>query len=274
MHPSLQALGAAASPYFFIARIRILMAMAYRFEVFSTIAVQVILMASTLYIWRTAFRGDLAVDGVTLPQMLSYGVMSALLGTFWTAGVADTVRDRVVQGQISTDLLRPVEPLFLWLAEDVGQSFCSLLTNGLPLLACGILLAGSVWPDSTEAFLLFFPACVLSYLILWLMTALVALVAFWTVELGQLNMVKNALVGVLSGSFVPLWFFPEWFARFCAWLPFVYTYQGTLGIFVGKTRGMESVKILGIQLVWVTALGLLLAVLWKKARRKVLVQGG
>ena len=274
MQRSLQAIGAAVSPYFFIARIRILMAMAYRFEVFSAIAVQVILMASTLYIWRTAFQNDSAVSGVTLSQMLTYGVMSALLATLWTSRVAETIRDRVTQGQISTDLIRPTEPLLLWLAEDVGQSICSLLTKGLPLLACGFLLVGAVGPASWEAVAFFLPACVFSYLILWLMSALVGLVAFWTIEFGQLNMVKDSLVNVLSGSFVPLWFFPDWFARICAWLPFVYTYQGTLGIYVGKTQGWESAKILGIQLAWVLALGALLVILWKKARRKVLVQGG
>jgi ABC-2 type transport system permease protein len=274
MQRSLQGIGAAVGPYFFIARIRVLMAMAYRFDVFSSIAVQVILMVSTLYIWRTAFQGDDAVSGVTLPQMLAYGVISALLATFWTARVADTIRDRVTQGQISTDLIRPTEPLLLWLAEDVGQSICSLLTKGIPLLICGALLVGAIGPASLEAVLFFLPACVLSYLILWLMTALVGLVAFWTIEFGHLDMVKNALVGVLSGSFVPLWFFPDWFARICAWLPFVYTYQGTLGIYVGKTQGWESAKILGIQLAWVLALGALLVILWKKARRKVLVQGG
>jgi ABC-2 type transport system permease protein len=274
MQRSLQAVGAAVSPYFYIARIRVLMAMAYRFDVFSSIAVQVILMISTIYIWRTAFQGDDSVNGVTLPKMLTYSVISALLATFWTARVADTIRDRVTQGQISTDLIRPTEPLLLWLAEDVGQSICSLLTKGLPLLGVGYLLVGAVGPASLEAALYFLPACLFSYLILWLMTALVAMVAFWTIEFGQLNMVKDALVGVLSGSFVPLWFFPDWFARICAWLPFVYTYQGTLGIYVGKTQGWESVKVLAMQSAWVLALGLLLIVLWSQARSKVLVQGG
>ena len=274
MQRSLQAIGAVVSPYYYIARIRVLMAMEYRFDVFSSIAVQVILMISTIYIWRTAFQNEGAVRGVTLQQMQAYSVMSALLATFWTARVADVVRDRVSQGQISTDLIRPTDPLFLWLAEDVGQAVCSLLTKGVPLLACGFLLVGAIGPASWQAVLFFLPACVLSYLILWLMSALVAMVAFWTIEFGHLNMVKDAMVGILSGSFVPLWFFPDWFARICGWLPFIYTYQGTLGIYVGKTQGWESARVLGMQLAWVLGLGLWLVVLWKKARSKVLVQGG
>ncbi len=270
----LQDMRTATEPYFFVARIRILMSMAYRFEVFTSIAGQLILMTSTLFIWRTAFRGDLTVEGLALPQMLVYAVISALLGIVLTAGVADTIRDRVMQGQISTDLLRPVEPMLLWLAEDVGQSISSLLTKGLPVLVCGYLMAGTLLPASLEAFLFFLPACVLAYLILWLLTALVAMTAFWTVELGQLNMVKNALVGILSGSFVPLWFFPEWFSRICDWLPFVYTYQGSLGIFIGKTTGLDALRILGLQAFWVVLLSGLLLVIWSRARRKVLIQGG
>lgn len=267
-------IGLAASPYFFVARIRILMAMAYRFEVFASIGGQMVLMASTVFIWNTAFRGDLVVEDVTRSQMLVYSVMSALLGIFFYAGVADTIRERITQGQISTDLIRPVEPLLLWLSEDIGNAVSALLTKGLPLLACGFLLAGPVLPSSPEAFILFLPACALAYLILWLMTALVAMIAFWTVELGQLNMVKNALVGVLSGSFVPIWFFPEWFGEICAWLPFVYTYQGALGIFVGRTSGAEALRVIGLQAAWVLLLAGFLIVLWRKARGNVLVQGG
>lgn len=267
-------IGLAASPYFFVARIRILMAMAYRFEVFASIGGQMVLMASTVFIWNTAFQGDLVVEDVTRSQMLVYSVMSALLGIFFYAGVADTIRERITQGQISTDLIRPVEPLLLWLSEDIGNAVSALLTKGLPLLACGFLLAGPVLPSSPEAFILFLPACALAYLILWLMTALVAMIAFWTVELGQLNMVKNALVGVLSGSFVPIWFFPEWFGEICAWLPFVYTYQGALGIFVGRTSGAEALRVIGLQAAWVLLLAGFLIVLWRKARGNVLVQGG
>ena len=106
------------------------------------------------------------------------------------------------------------------------------------------------------------------------MSAMVGLVSFWVAELGNLGMVKDAIVRVLSGSLVPLWFFPSSVQRVSQWLPFQYTYQTPIGIYIGIMPAGDAIKAIGIQAAWVVVLSLLLAWIWKHARGKVMVQGG
>jgi ABC-2 type transport system permease protein len=120
----------------------------------------------------------------------------------------------------------------------------------------------------------FLVSSLFSFAILWLMSAMVGMVSFWVAELGNLGMVKDAFVRMLSGSLVPLWFFPAGVQNISEWLPFQYTYQTPIGIYIGMTSASDAVKAIGIQGLWIGILSLLLAWIWKRARSKVMVQGG
>jgi ABC-2 type transport system permease protein len=115
---------------------------------------------------------------------------------------------------------------------------------------------------------------VLSYAILWLLSAIVGLVAFWAMELGNMGMVKDSIVRILSGSIIPLWFFPSSIQTISKFLPFQYTYQTPLAIYIGEIRTVDALKAMGIQFVWIAALYVLLYVVWNKAKKKTLIQGG
>jgi ABC-2 type transport system permease protein len=123
-------------------------------------------------------------------------------------------------------------------------------------------------------FLLFIPSCLLSYGILWLLSALVGLIAFWVMELGNMGIVKDSIVRVLSGSIVPLWFFPESVQNVSKFLPFQYTFQTPLGIYIGETGPAAALSSMAVQAVWIGILFLLLAAFWKKTKTKTLIQGG
>ena len=111
-------------------------------------------------------------------------------------------------------------------------------------------------------------------MILWLLGALVSMFAFVTMELGNMGVVKDMLVAILSGSMIPIWFFPEGVERLLMKTPFPYTYQTPLGLYIGKIDPREGVGQILIQLLWMAILGAVVAFVWKKVRNKVLVQGG
>lgn len=47
----------------------------------------------------------------------------------------------------------------------------------------------------------------------------------------------------LSGSVVPIWFFPDWFQRISALFPFIYIYQFPIGLdMVGKKKTQSFIK--------------------------------
>ncbi|MFF2093053.1 ABC transporter permease [Paenibacillus sp. NPDC058174] len=261
--------------YWYITKMRMLTNLAYRFEVFTSVGTNLIIMLASVFLWQTAYGGGIGqVQSLSLQDLTTYTILSIILSSMFVCDVQDTIYYKIREGQIVTDFYRPIPLLACYLADDIGGSLSSLANKALPLIVFASLFFGIPWPSSFLNFLLFIPSCLLSYGILWLLSALVGLIAFWVMELGNMGMVKDSIVRVLSGSIVPLWFFPESVQTVSKYLPFQYTYQTPLGIYIGNIGTKEALTALAVQAVWVFLLFLLLAAGWKRTKKKTLIQGG
>lgn len=262
------------SAYLYILKLRLLSALNYRFEVFAYLVTNIIMLLATVFLWQTTYRGVAAVDGVAQRQMITYAILSLLLSNLFQTPVQNTIVDHMREGQIAIDLIRPFNLLLQWLADDLGAALASGVQYLIPLLVLALAFIQVPWPASLQAGLLFIPSCLLSYAILWLLSAQVGVIALWTMSLGNMGLVKDALVRALSGSIVPIWFFPSWFQAISRYLPFQYIYQTPLGIYIGKIPPDQALQAMATQVVWTVGLGLILQALWTYARKRVLVQGG
>jgi ABC-2 type transport system permease protein len=263
--------------YGYLIKMRMLTALAYRFEVWVGMVGDIIMLAASVYIWKAAYGAGAVGSGasvVGLESMITYTVISVLLASVFQTGVQNTIYTQVREGNIALDFMRPLPLLGIYLSDDLGSMASSLVNKAIPLIVAALLLFEFPLPVSLGAFAGFLVSCLLSFMILWLMSAMVGLVSFWVAELGNLGMVKDAFVRVLSGSLVPLWFFPESVQKVSRWLPFQYTYQTPIGIYIGITPARDAAQAICIQAVWVVVLTLLLSWIWKSARSKVMVQGG
>jgi ABC-2 type transport system permease protein len=259
--------------YWYIAKMRILTTLAYRFEVFAAVGSQLILMLASVFIWETAYSGGNS-NSIQLNQIVTYTIISILLSSVFICDVQDTIYHKVREGQIVVDFYRPITLLGCYLADDLGTMMSSVVNKVVPLFLLASLFFNVPLPSSFLSFLLFIPSCLLSYAILWLLSALVGLISFWFMELGNMGMVKDSIVRILSGSIVPLWFFPSSVQTISKFLPFQYTYQTPLAIYIGEITPLEAMKAMCIQLVWIALLYALLYAVWNKAKKKTLIQGG
>jgi ABC-2 type transport system permease protein len=260
--------------YWYIAKMRILTTLAYRFEVFASVGSQLILMFAAVFLWRTAYSGDAHSTSMQLDQIVTYSVLSILLGSVFICDVQNTIYNKIREGQIVVDFYRPITLLGCYLADDLGTMMSSVVNKVLPLFLLASIFFKMPLPVSFTSFILFIPCCVLSYAILWLLSAIVGLISFWVMELGNMGMVKDSIVRILSGSIIPLWFFPSSIQTISKFLPFQYTYQTPLAIYIGEISPIDAMKAMGIQFVWIAIFYALLYVVWNKAKKKTLIQGG
>ncbi|WP_028561122.1 ABC transporter permease [Paenibacillus pinihumi] len=261
--------------YWYITKMRLITSLTYRFEVFASVGTNLILMLASVFLWKAAYgNGTEQVQALTLQDLTTYTILSIMLASVFVCDVQDTIYSKIREGQIVTDFYRPIPLLACYLADDIGGMLSSMVNKVIPLFIFAALFFGVPWPASPLSFLLFIPSCLLSYAILWLLSALIGLIAFWVMELGNMGMVKDSIVRVLSGSIVPLWFFPESIQTISKFLPFQYTYQTPLGIYIGNIGVREGLMAMGIQLIWVVLLYVLLAAGWRRSKSKTLIQGG
>ena len=260
--------------YLFIVKIRIQSALAYRFNIISTILVQCLFMFAMACFWKAAYGGTGAVSEVGEQDMITYTVISVIMGNLLTMGVERRIESSVRSGSVALDMLKPVSIYGIYLAEDVGDMIVAVFQIAVPLLILGTVMFRFPAPASVGHFILFLISFTIGYLINWMLAVLLGMCAFKVISMGPVRNVKGFIMKLLSGSVIPLWFFPEGLRAALEVLPFVNIYQLPLGIYIGRYTYEEMLQRIVIQLFWCVALWLIFITVQKKAAASVLIQGG
>lgn len=260
--------------YLQVIKTGLIRSLTYKFEVYSNILMQAIIMIASAYFWRALFKNADSVQGVNVETMLVYTVMSSVISIVMLTNVERRITQSVQKGNIAVDMMRPVNIFAVFFAEDIATLVALVFQNMIPVIIVGCLIVGIPTPVSVEAFGMFMISLVMAYLINWLIAVMVGMIGFSSINVDALFQVKKHLIRLLSGSIVPLWFFPAWFSSTLRALPFAYLYQLPLEIYVGRATGDEIMMGLLIQFCWLLLLFILFLYLEKRVTKKVMVQGG
>lgn len=262
------------SAYSFIYKMRIQKALAYRFDVFANIIFQCIAMFATAFFWKAIYSGYDSVQGAGVGDMLTYTVVSAVMSILFVTTVELKLMESVEKGTVAMDMLKPVPLFSIYFFEDLGNITSLIFINGLPILLIGSLFIGVPLPADRVSAALFFVSLIMSFFINWLFAALFSLLSFVTINMSPLIQVKKHILRLLSGSIIPVWFFPEWAQGILGALPFVYIYQLPLDLFIGRYTLQTAIPKLTVQLVWLVILSGAFYAAQKSMTKKVMVQGG
>ena len=260
--------------YMFIIKTQLIKSLTYEFNVYGNILMQTIIMIASAYFWRALYKEHNTVSGVDADSMLTYVIISSALSVLLMTNVERRIGQSVEKGTVATDMIKPVSLFGMFFAEDIGSIIALIFQNMLPILIIGSVMIKIPVMANIKDLPLFVVSVVESFLINWLIAALFGMTAFTAININALIQVKKHLIRLLSGSIIPIWFFPEKVAIVLSALPFVYIYQLPLSIYIG--RGSRSLHLLQmrIQFVWLVILSALFVFVHNRVTRKVMVQGG
>jgi ABC-2 type transport system permease protein len=114
----------------------------------------------------------------------------------------------------------------------------------------------------------------LGFLMLFTLATIAGLLAFWLMTVFSLEWMLQALISILAGTFVPLWFFPAPAAAVIEKLPFAYTAYHPMAVYLGKLDVSATLTTFAIGVAWLALLAAFMSWLWSRARRRIIVQGG
>ena len=260
--------------YLYVYKVQILKSLAYKFDVYGNIIMQTIIMIATAFFWKALFKNAESMGGVSVDTMLTYTVISSMISVVLITNVEWRITESVQTGAIAIDLMRPVNIFGVFFAENLGSVTALFFQNLLPIFIIGSLFIKLPAPRSAPQFMLFLISLVLAFFINWYLSVIFGMFSFKVIEMSALIQVKKHLVRLLSGSMIPLWFFPNWLRSVLEILPFPYIYQLPLSIYVGHYTSESLVRGLLIQILWVMALFIIETRLEKQAIKHVMVQGG
>ncbi|MEU4343384.1 ABC-2 family transporter protein [Nocardia sp. NPDC023852] len=197
-----------------------------------------------------------------------------LLGAVQFMGPLGQLDDRVRNGDIAVDFLRPVDIQFGYLADDLGRAVCTFLPRGVPSVLVGALTFGLAMPGTPVPYLLGAVSVLLAVAISFLCRFAVALIGFWVVETRGIRQLYYAAGTFLAGLFVPVHMFPSWLRAIADATPFPSILQSPVDLISGRITGAEAFAVVGVQVFWVLVIGSAGRVLLVAGRRRLEVQGG
>lgn len=250
--------------------------LAYRNQVWSGVFGELVFMFARIAIWMSVFGavGTATVDGVSLPQMITYALLAGPVLYWDYSRLLKDLGTAVKSGDIAVYLLKPLHYPGYLLANHVGNFLFELLTVTVPVAIIVALAVGLVPPASLFHGLAFLAFWALSFMMLFLLTAVLGLAAFWLMTTDSLDWFFNSIMTLLAGGLVPLWFFPAWLAAIAGHLPFAWVSFYPAAVYIGQLGVGETLLYFAIGLGWAAVLTLFLAWLWSSARRRLIVQGG
>ncbi len=268
----MNALGLAAAPYVEFARKAFSREATYRVEVFTGIGSLVLRVYLLRSVWIALYAQNAAPANIPLHAIITYSTIALLMSLVLEVDGTRIIRDKLREGTIATDLMKPIDLPLYFFSDGFGQTCFHALTI-LPSLLLSLLLVHIDLP-SAGALLTFGLAFVLGYFVNFFLNLLMNSVAFWTLETFAIQLMVRWASDLLSGQILPLSFFPGTLGWIVERLPFAAIYSTPLRIYIGELPATAWAGALEAQLLWIALFGALSYVVWRAAARRVVLQGG
>ncbi len=248
--------------------------LSYRASFVLAIVTSAIGLLAQLYLWRAIYGQNPTLAGYSLADMCSYLLMSNLLYLALENRVEHEIAADVMRGDIVVHFVRPLNYPMMRFFSALPVMLSNIVMVGLPVCLLGSLLFTLHWPGPGDL-ALFVLSTGLSLVISFLINALLGAAAFVTTNIWGLQIMKAAVVSILSGYLIPLAFFGETLGKLARLLPFSSLIDAPLTLFLGKYHGAgQAAELLGLQLFWVLALALLCALVWDRLAGRLDIMGG
>jgi ABC-2 type transport system permease protein len=221
-----------------------------------------------LVVWQTvaAQRGG-EVGGITAGEFAAYYIVWTLVRNINIVFTPYGWEERIRQGQLSGQLLRPLFPI----VEDLGFFLGwkpVVVILWLPIAFFLALVFHPVLNPSPLAVVVFAFSLLGAYLIRSLNQSSLGLITFWTTRVGPIFQLYIAAELLLSGRLVPMSLMPDWVQALAAVLPFQWTFGFPIEALVGNLPPERLLGGLAMQLLWIVVGAVLVRVVWHFAVRR------
>ncbi|MDR2025889.1 MAG: hypothetical protein LBQ71_22155 [Hungatella sp.] len=262
--------------YLALTNIGILEKLNFRAGIYIHLAGNFIYLILTYYLWKAIYlsSGTEYINGMSFFDTMLYLVFASVISTIMGSRVVWWMGLDYQSGQVSIDLLKPMNYLVYWFFFESGEYIVSAVTLFIPMFcAVCVITQGTVVIGVNVIY--FGISLLFSIFINYFIDFMIGIVCFYTQSIWGINIMKEIVISLLSGASIPLFFFPDALRIFCRYLPFQYIYNTPLTILLSReSRMADYVKLLFIQLMWVIITGLAAGLVWKRSQKRINVNGG
>lgn len=251
--------------------------LSYKANVIIFIFGDIIMLAVTYYLWKGVYGSspESIIKGFSLDEMIIYVLVSFITMLMTSVNIIYDISREVKDGSIAINLVRPVSYEKRMLFQSLGNIFYNFVTIFLiSFTLVNILFYHYKGTLSLLNILLYIISTMLGALINFYFSYSFGLLSFKITNMWGLSQIMNAIVNLISGALIPITFFPSIFQNIINLFPFSSLIYTPTMIYLGKLTGIELVKALSLQIIWIIILAALAKFMWGTLVKKLTILGG
>lgn len=255
--------------FYTLFKIRFISLLHYRFTMIMGLFTQMTFGFFIIYTYRVFLSSGQDTD-LPLNQKTSYVWVCQALFSLHTISGDPLIKELGVSGQIATDLLKPLALHDLWLVLSIGRLAALVFSRGSVLLLVMTLLGWMKW-NSFLSFFLFLLTLPGSIVIAALIQNFLHATLLWFVMPIEIFFV--ALGGLLSGVYLPLPYYPDFFRKIVELLPLRAIHDIPARVANG-IFGFDFLYLLAFQWIWILILYFMCRFIFSRGLKNLVISGG
>lgn len=262
--------------YFALTRAGIIECVNYRMALVVMVFGNLLYLTLIYFVWKAIFAssGSNVVNGMTFESTMIYLVLATALFNFMEMYIVWEMGRDIQSGKIALNLLKPMKYKDYLFWSVSGSFVVNFVFTFIPTFLIVVLVTKGTITIGINL-IYFVIAVVLSVIINYEIDFIIGTVCLYTESIWGINVMKQAVVTLLSGATIPLAFFPEKLRTVIEYLPFRAIYDTPLTILLSRNpdAGMVAQKLL-VSLLWAVVMSLISHLFWRISIRQVTVNGG
>lgn len=265
--------------YWHVINIGIQNNLTYRFNFLARTIFGLIPLIAVLYVWRTIYAGkgpDSSVGTYTLAQMISYYLLVTVVDALTAVNEDDwQIAADIKDGNISQFLLKPIDYLLYRFCLFLSGRVTYIAVTAIPLALFILCLSKYfVLPPNWTAFGCFLISVTMTAMLQFFTSYAMAMLAFWVLEVSTFIFILFAFEYIASGHLFPLDILPHRLEQVLYFTPFPYQLYFPVSVYMGKSAGLELMRGLLIQALWVAFAYSIARFAWNRGIKKYSAVGG
>jgi len=207
-------------------------------------------------------------------EFAAYFLITFVVRQLTSSWAAWEMNFEVRTGSLSSRLLRPLNPLVAYAAENVAALPMRIVLIIPVAIIVAVVTGGAHLPRDPWLWLAFFVAVSGAWLITFLANAAIGCLSLFMQQSVKVMDVYLALFFVFSGYLFPIQLFPAWLRSVADWLPFRYQIGFPVELLNSMHTRREALEMLGRELAIAGAMLALVWGLWTRGLKRFQAFGG
>lgn len=233
-----------------------------------------------LFLWKAIYSNskESMIGGYSFSELITYLGFARIAECVSYSSLESSVANGIKDGRIVNSFIKPISFRMELLFRSIGQvagSLCLFIPVYMMIFFVFSKMNGiTIGHVSLGNFFLGTIFLLLAFFLNYFISLLSSCIIFKTIKYMGIYQVKKTLIGLLSGAFFPITFYPVFIKKVMRYLPFVYLRYYPCSVLQGTTDRSEMMTGLCIAVLWIFILYFISSYFWKKAKNELVIFGG